>query len=115
MQATNAVKPEAIERFAVDSSTIKAIGYADGVLVVEFTNGHLYAYNMAPAEFEAFARAESKGSYFNKTIRGKVEGRKLTGACANCLAAPQIIGATCACGGTVVPMVSKAEAKRLER
>ena len=105
--------PHLIERILVDSSSVKGIGYQDGTLVVEFANGHLYAYAMTPEEFEAFAAAESKGRYFNTQIRGKFAGTKLTGACANCLAAPQVIGTTCACGGTVVGQMSKREAARL--
>lgn len=112
---TSLKKLHEVERFAVDSSTIKSIGFDEDVLIVEFKNGHLYAYSMTAEQFEAFARAESKGAYFNREIRGKFAGAKLTGACANCLAAPLVIGETCACGGKVVPMVSKAEAARLER
>lgn len=115
MQEANQTLTAAIERFAVDSSTIKSVGYADGLLVVEFQNGHLYSYVMPAEDFEAFARAESKGSYFNKNIRGKFTGEKLTGACAACLAQPLVIGSVCACGGAVVAIVSKAEAARLER
>lgn len=112
-----AAKPHQIERFKVDSSTIKAVGYADGVLVVEFNNGQIYSYpNVTPAEFEAFARAESKGSHFNKNIRGKIAGAKITGACLACKAEPEIIGEPCGqCGGQVVAVMSKREAARLER
>lgn len=116
MQTENAVdrKLHEVERFKVDSSTIESIGFEDDVLVVEFKNGHIYAYSMQQERFEEFAAAESKGAYFNREIRGKFAGTKLTGACANCHAAPLIIGETCACGGKVVGLVSKAEAARLE-
>lgn len=96
----------AIERYRVDSSSIKAIGYQDGVCCVEFQNGHLFAYPMEPREFETFAQAESKGKYFNQSIRGKVKGEKLTSACGQCGSEPEIVGRLCsACGcETIKPM-----------
>lgn len=98
-----AVKPAKIERFLVDSSNIKSVGYSDGICVVEFQNGHIYAYAMEHREFEKFALAESKGRYFNTAIRGRFEGVKLTGKCKVCGADPQLIGEPCAtCGGLVL-------------
>lgn len=92
----------AIPRYAVDSSTVKAIGYDFELCVVEFTNGHLYAYPMTPDQFEAFAASESKGRYFNTAIRGKFTGRKLTGQCAGCGSVPQVLVIPCpSCGGVV--------------
>lgn len=91
-----------IERFAVDSSNLKSIGYDGAVCVVEFGNGHLYAYPMPQAEFDRFAAAESKGRYFNQEIRSKVPGEKLTGQCAGCGKSPTIIAEPCpSCGGVV--------------
>lgn len=104
-----------IERFKVDSSSIKAIGFEDDICVVEFPNGHLFAYSMTPEQFEAFARSESKGRHYAKEIKGKLAGNKLTGGCKACGKQPQVIGETCACGGQVVALVSKREAERLER
>ena len=102
-----------IERFSVDSSTIKSIGYEDGVCVVEFTNGHLFAYPMEPGTFEMFAHAESKGRHFNREIRGKVSGEKLTGMCAACGLVPAVIVEPCpACGGTVRMIDSKRKEDR---
>src|SRR5687768_6203643 len=75
---THTKRPHEIERYAVDSSNIKTVGYEDGLCVIEFTNGQIYSYAMPPATFEAFARAESKGRHFNQQIRGKVDGHKLT-------------------------------------
>ena len=111
MQAGEALrkKPHQIERFKVDSTNIASVGHEDGVMVVEFTNGHLYAYQVTPEQFEAFAGAESKGRHFNQQIRGKVSGQKLTGQCPNCGNAPDIIGETCSdCGtGTIRAIDSK--------
>lgn len=90
-----AVAAHEIERFAVDSSSLKSVGYADGVCVCEFVNGHLYAYPMAHAEFEKFALAESKGRYFNQSIKGKFAGEKLTSRCGKCGSEPEVVGLPC--------------------
>lgn len=104
-----------IPRYALDSSSLKSAGFEDDICVIEFPNGHLFAYSMTPEQFEAFARSESKGRHYAKEIKGKLAGNKLTGACASCQKQPQVIGETCECGGQVMALVSKREAERLER
>ena len=101
-----------IDRYAVDSSNIKSIGYSEGVCVVQFGTGHLYAYQMTPEAFESFALAESKGRYFNAEIRGRVSGEKLTGQCSQCGQSPEVLAIPCpSCGGVVrqVDTVHKAD------
>ena len=58
---------------AVDSSAIRAIGYADGVLGVLFhTSPTVYMHPGVPyAEYVALMNAESKGTFYNQQIRGK--------------------------------------------
>lgn len=99
--------PHEIERYAVDSTNIKSIGYSDGVCVVQFGNGNLYAYTMTPEEFEDFARAASKGGYFNARIRGRVTGEKLTGKCSGCGNEPEVLAVPCPSCGAVVRQVDK--------
>lgn len=97
-----------IPRYAVDSSNLKSVGYEAGMLVIEFTTGDIYVYPNVPGSlFEDFARAESKGKFYNQQVKGKLKGSKITGICANCLAGPQIIGSICeACTiGTVREVV----------
>ena len=97
-----------VPRYAVDSSNLKSVGYEAGMLVIEFTTGDIYVYSNVPGSFfEDFARAESKGKFYNQQVRGKLKGSKITGICANCLAGPQIIGNICeACTiGTVREVV----------
>lgn len=90
-----------IERLRVDSSNLAAIGYEDGICVVEFHNGHIYAYEMTPEQFAVFATSESRGRYFNQEIRGKFVGDKLTGLCTGC-GSVEVIAKPCAgCGGVV--------------
>lgn len=113
MSTEVSLKSHLIERFAVDSGTIKAIGYEGGVCVVEFQNGSLFAYPMGAEQFQQFATAESKGRYFHQSMRGKLAGTKLTGQCGECSHAPVVIGALCAnCGtgiGRAVDKVHKPE------
>lgn len=95
-------KRSEVERFPVDSSMIKSMGYGAGAVVVEFPNGHLFAYEMPHAEWEKFRDAESLGKYFNTVIKGRVTGEKLTGRCADCGSEPEVIGEPCAdCDGLV--------------
>lgn len=54
----------------IKSSNIKAAGYADGTLRIEFTNGRQYDYKAVPeAEARALFDSESAGSYFARSIR----------------------------------------------
>lgn len=56
------------------SSLVRVISYEPRAraLTVHLTNGGVYRYREVPVHvFEGFIVAESKGAYFNKTIRGK--------------------------------------------
>lgn len=51
------------------SSNVSAIGYADGVLLVQFRGGETYRYENVPEEaYEALIVAPSKGSYLARFI-----------------------------------------------
>jgi len=59
---------------AVDSSTLATIAYDKSceLLQLEFNSRALYQYFGVPATiYEALLCAPSKGSYFNRAIRGK--------------------------------------------
>ena len=59
---------------AVESSTVATIAYDRGreLLQLEFSSRALYQYFGVPATVhEALLCASSKGSYFNRAIRGK--------------------------------------------
>jgi hypothetical protein len=61
-----------MRRTAVDSTTMRSVGYDAGeqVLEVEFTSGVIYQYLEVPAAvFDGLMYAESKGRYFNQEIR----------------------------------------------
>jgi hypothetical protein len=58
---------------AVESTTLATVAYdkARGLLLLQFRSGAMYQYFGVPAAVhEALLRARSKGSYFNRAIRG---------------------------------------------
>ena len=58
----------------VDSTTLRAFAYdgAREILQLEFLSGAIYHYYGVPAAVhEALLDAPSKGSYFNRVIRGR--------------------------------------------
>ena len=58
----------------VESGTLWAVAYDDvcGVLQLEFRTRAIYHYYGVPAAvYEALLGASSKGSYFNRVIRGR--------------------------------------------
>lgn len=53
----------------VKSSNIKAVGFEDGQLEVEFHSGKRYRYAATKDEFETMIKTDSIGSYFSRVIR----------------------------------------------
>lgn len=71
-----------IRREAVESASIASIGFHAGlrVLEIEFRGGALYRYfAVPPSIFEGLQKAESKGRYFSRSIRGRFEFQRLPG------------------------------------
>lgn len=59
-----------MDRFVVDSALIYSVGYAAGVLAVEFRDGGLYEYRDVPPEvFHELTLAKSVGAYFIQNIK----------------------------------------------
>jgi len=61
-----------MQRQAVESTTMRAIGYdrTEQVLEVEFQSGAVYQYLDVPAAiYKELIAAESKGQYLNSEIR----------------------------------------------
>jgi len=59
---------------AVESTTLSTVAYDDtrDLLQLEFRSGAIYQYFAVPAAVHAdLLRAPSKGSYFNRIIRGR--------------------------------------------
>jgi KTSC domain len=53
---------------------------ADGVLLVTFADGTMYAYaNFTPALFEEWQKASSAGSWFHNNVRKKPEQHPVVG------------------------------------
>jgi hypothetical protein len=58
----------------VESATLRAVAYDEGrgILQVEFRTRAIYHYFGVPAAvYETLLGAPSKGSYFNRAIRGR--------------------------------------------
>jgi len=58
----------------VTSSAVSAVAYdaASGILRVRFQDGRTYQYSGVPVDVHrALLGAESKGTFFNRTIRGQ--------------------------------------------
>jgi KTSC domain-containing protein len=61
-----------VHRQPVDSTSIASIGYdsTERKLEVEFKHGAVYLYlHVPPDVFDAFVAADSKGVFFNATIK----------------------------------------------
>ena len=62
----------------VASSSIAAIGWEDGTLLVEFLNGQSYEYYEVPQEvYEEFLNAQSHGKFYHAYIKEIYPGSKL--------------------------------------
>lgn len=64
----------------MQSSNIYAAGYdaASHTLEIEFATGSVYQYHDVPPEtWQQFQSDSSKGTFYNKKIKGKYEGREL--------------------------------------
>lgn len=67
-----------MHRVPVESSSIESIGYEKSVLEVRFRNGGLYQYFDVPEEMLLMLmRAESKGAFFNRHVRGRFPSTRL--------------------------------------
>jgi len=61
-----------MKRLAVESTTIRSVGYDEGskILEIEFQSGEVYQYLDVPSAVHSkLLSAESKGRYFNGEIR----------------------------------------------
>ena len=70
----------AVIKKQVVSSVVKALFYNDETqeLTVEFKSGSKYRYdNVDQEEFDSFAKAVSKGKYFNKNVKNNYDYEKV--------------------------------------
>ena len=66
---------------AVESSTLAAVGYDTGrkLLEVEFSSRAVYHYFGVPAAVhQSLLNASSKGTFFNRSIRGRFPYRRVS-------------------------------------
>lgn len=67
-----------MHRIPVESSNIATIGFANGVLEIEFKSGSVYQYYNVPADVHSkIMLAESKGKYFNLHIKDVYDFAKI--------------------------------------
>ncbi len=67
-----------MEMTPVQSSTIKAIGWENNVLYVDFGKG-IYSYQgVTEFVYKLFLVAESLGKFFHENIKNKLDGVKET-------------------------------------
>jgi hypothetical protein len=65
-----------MEMIRVNSSAISAIGYAADIqqMQIKFKQGHTYTFCRVPQQiFDGLLSASSKGSYYDRHIRGKYQ------------------------------------------
>lgn len=56
----------------VQSTTIQAVGYENGLLVIAFHSGESYSYQgVSELVYHAFITAPSIGSFYVRSIKGK--------------------------------------------
>ena len=61
---------EHLQRVAVESSTIKSVGYRYRTMEVEFSDGRIYRYRkVARSIYDRLMSAPSKGKFFAAHIR----------------------------------------------
>lgn len=73
---------EPIRRAPVESSNLKSVGFDSKTetLEVEFIHGGVYCYFDVPEEvYAALMKAESKGGFFQKNVRGKFPFKRISG------------------------------------
>lgn len=65
-------------RTKVESSNIASVGYAYGILEIEFNSGAIYQYENVPIRvYDVMMKADSVGKYFNTHIKSKYNYRRV--------------------------------------
>lgn len=59
------------------SSNVKAAGYSDGKMQIQFNSGATYEAEMAQADYDTFMAAKSKGSHFAKVLKQAFVWKKI--------------------------------------
>jgi len=74
------MNPPEVRRTAVESSLLTSVAYStDQTLQLEFRSGAVYRYfAVPPTVFQGLISAESKGAYFNRTIRNHFRYQRLS-------------------------------------
>lgn len=67
-----------MDKMAVISTNISSVEWGEEKLTVNFKNGTSYVFDGVPKSvFDGFGSAKSAGKYFNQTIKGTYEHKKI--------------------------------------
>ncbi|MDX2974364.1 KTSC domain-containing protein [Kribbella solani] len=67
-----------MRRRAVESSSVRSVGWSDGTLELEYVNGYVYQYLDVPQPtFAALMAASSIGAYVNEHIKPYYDFREI--------------------------------------
>lgn len=67
-----------MKRNYVNSSNVRSVGYANGVLEVEFHGGGIYPYVGVPESvFDAFMTSSSKGQFVHQHVKNRYPTNKI--------------------------------------
>ena len=61
----------------VISSNVKAAGFADSKMQIQFNSGATYEAEVSQADYDQFLAAKSKGSYFAKVLKNAFIWKKI--------------------------------------
>jgi hypothetical protein len=67
-----------VRRRLVNSSSVRSVGWSDGMLELEYVNGSIYQYDDVPqTTFAALLAAPSIGAYVNTHIKPYYDYREI--------------------------------------
>lgn len=67
-----------MEMKPLESSNLKAAGFENGTLIIEFTNGTRYSYKNVPRHvYDELLAAPSHGKFFHLAIRNAYEATRM--------------------------------------
>ena len=68
-----------MDRVQVDSSAMKEVGYdeASQTMEIQFPNGYVYEYTVAPELYRGLLNAPSQGKYYAAFIKGRHGERRI--------------------------------------
>jgi hypothetical protein len=66
-----------MNHISVSSSTVRSIGYENGVLEVIFKNGLIFQWDVPESIYREFMSAPSKGTFVHSRLKGRYGERRV--------------------------------------